>query len=54
MFISSERGQDVIEYALLVSFISVVAIATIEAIGPAFSQMYHHFIVDKFIDYICS
>ena len=29
-----ESGQDIMEYALLAAFISIVAVATIELIGP--------------------
>ncbi len=30
----NEEGQDIIEYGLLAAFISIVAIAAIQAIGP--------------------
>ena len=33
-FITDERGQDMIEYALLAAFISIIAIAMIRLIGP--------------------
>lgn len=36
----SESGQDMVEYALLASFISVVAIATLRLIGPLVSGIY--------------
>ena len=36
----NEEGQDMIEYALLASFISIVAIATIRLIGPLVSVIY--------------
>ena len=35
-----EIGQDLIEYGLLGSFISVVAIAVIREIGPLFNALY--------------
>jgi Flp pilus assembly pilin Flp len=35
-----EEGQDMIEYALLASFISIVAIIAIEAIGPLVNDIY--------------
>jgi Flp pilus assembly pilin Flp len=35
-----ERGQDMVEYALLASFISIVAIATIKLIGPLVNTIY--------------
>ena len=35
-----ERGQDMVEYALLASFISIVAIATIKLIGPLVETIY--------------
>ncbi len=38
--IRNEKGQDMIEYALLASFISIVAIATIRLIGPLVSTIY--------------
>lgn len=36
----NESGQDMVEYALLASFISVVAIATLRLIGPLVSGIY--------------
>ena len=35
-----ERGQDMVEYALLASFISIVAIASIRLIGPLVLAIY--------------
>jgi Flp pilus assembly pilin Flp len=35
-----EEGQDIIEYALLASFISIVAIPSVRTIGPLVNQMY--------------
>ena len=35
-----EQGQDMIEYALLGSFISIVSILTIQAIGPLVNSFY--------------
>ena len=35
-----ESGQDMIEYALLGSFISIVAILAIQAIGPLVNTIY--------------
>ena len=35
-----EQGQDMIEYALLGSFISIVSILTIQAIGPLVNAVY--------------
>jgi Flp pilus assembly pilin Flp len=35
-----ERGQDIIEYGLLASFISIVALATIKLIGPLIVPLY--------------
>lgn len=35
-----EGGQDMIEYALLASFISIVAILAIKAIGPLIVTIY--------------
>jgi Flp pilus assembly pilin Flp len=37
-----EEGQDVIEYALLGAFISIVAIAAIQAIGPLVNGLYEN------------
>lgn len=39
-FLRDESGQDMVEYALLASFISIVAIATIRLIGPAVDAIY--------------
>lgn len=33
-FWTDEKGQDIVEYALLAAFISIVAVQTIKAIGP--------------------
>jgi Flp pilus assembly pilin Flp len=38
--IREDEGQDVIEYALLGAGISIVAIATIQLIGPAVDAIY--------------
>lgn len=35
-----DEGQDVVEYALLGSFISIVAIVAIRAIGPLVNTIY--------------
>lgn len=35
-----EKGQDMVEYALLASFISIVAIATLRLIGPLVNGIY--------------
>ena len=39
-FIRDEKGQDMVEYALLASFISIVAIATLRLIGPLVNAIY--------------
>jgi Flp pilus assembly pilin Flp len=39
-FFNDETGQDMIEYALLASFISIVAIVAIRAIGPLVNTIY--------------
>ena len=40
----SESGQDMIEYALLTSFISIVAIAVLRLIGPLVSIIYENIV----------
>ncbi len=35
-----ENGQDMVEYGLLAAFISIVAIAALQAIGPLVSAIY--------------
>ena len=35
-----EKGQNMVEYALLASFISVVAIAALQTIGPLVETIY--------------
>jgi Flp pilus assembly pilin Flp len=35
-----ERGQDMVEYALLAAFISIVAIVSIKAIKPLIMTIY--------------
>ena len=39
-FFREEDGQDMVEYGLLAAFISIVAIATLRAIGPLVNQVY--------------
>lgn len=39
-FFTEESGQDMIEYGLLAAFISIVAIAALQAIGPLVSAVY--------------
>lgn len=39
-FIRRDEGQDVVEYALLAALISVFAVITIKAIGPAVNSLY--------------
>lgn len=38
--VRDEKGQDMVEYALLASFISIVAIATLRLIGPLVNAIY--------------
>ena len=39
-FIHEDDGQDMVEYALLAAFISIVAIVVIKAIGPLVNAIY--------------
>jgi Flp pilus assembly pilin Flp len=39
-FIHEDDGQDMVEYALLAAFISIVAIVVIKAIGPLVNTIY--------------
>lgn len=39
-FVREEAGQDLIEYALLAGFISLVAVAAITAVGVGVNQVY--------------
>jgi len=39
-FVREEEGQDLIEYALLAGFISLVAIAAITALGTGLNSVY--------------
>ena len=39
-FVREDEGQDIIEYALLAAFISIVAIGVIGAIGAAVNVQY--------------
>lgn len=38
--VKEESGQDMVEYALLAAFISIVAIITIRNIGPLVDAVY--------------
>ena len=37
---SGEEGQDLVEYALLISFIALLCIAAIAPVGSSLSKMY--------------
>lgn len=39
-FLHEDKGQDMVEYALLGAFISIVAIETLRLIGPAVLAIY--------------
>jgi Flp pilus assembly pilin Flp len=39
-FVREEEGQDLIEYALLAGFISLVAILAIQGVGTGLNQVY--------------
>jgi Flp pilus assembly pilin Flp len=39
-FLRKDDGQDMVEYALLASFISIVAIVALRAIGPLVRTIY--------------
>ncbi len=39
-FVRDEQGQDLIEYALLAGFISLVAVAAITAVGTGVNSVY--------------
>jgi Flp pilus assembly pilin Flp len=39
-FLREDKGQDMVEYGLLAAFISIVAIAALQAIGPLVSAVY--------------
>ena len=41
-FIREDEGQDMVEYALLAAFISIVAIVVIKAIGPLVNTIYEN------------
>jgi Flp pilus assembly pilin Flp len=41
-FFRKEDGQDMVEYALLASFISIVAIVALRAIGPLVRTIYQN------------
>ena len=38
--LKKDDGQDMVEYALLAAFLSIVAIATLRLIGPLIVTMY--------------
>jgi Flp pilus assembly pilin Flp len=40
--IREDKGQDMVEYALLAAFISIVAIVTIRNIGPLVDAVYQN------------
>jgi Flp pilus assembly pilin Flp len=40
--IRCDEGNDLIEYALIAAFISIIALVTIQTIGPLVLQMYQN------------
>ena len=46
-----ERGEDLIEYALLVALIAIVVIAILELVGPAIGSVFQK-IVDELTDLV--
>jgi Flp pilus assembly pilin Flp len=42
MLVRDDNGQDMVEYALLAAFISIVSIVTVRAIGPLVDVMYQN------------
>ena len=40
-FLRDDSGQDMVEYGLLAAFISIVAIAALQAIGPLVNAVYN-------------
>ena len=38
----AERGEDIVEYALLASLLSIIAIATLYAISPEVREIFMH------------
>ena len=39
-FLRDDSGQDMVEYAVLAAFVSIVAIATIRTLGPLLTTIY--------------
>jgi Flp pilus assembly pilin Flp len=39
-FLHEDKGQDMVEYGLLAAFISIVAIAALQLIGPLVKGIY--------------
>ena len=39
-FVADDKGQDLIEYGLLIGIITVVCVATIKLIGPKVAKFY--------------
>ena len=39
-FLKDEKGQDIVEYGLLASLISIAALVTIQLIGPLIVPLY--------------
>lgn len=39
-FLREEKGQDMVEYGLLAAFISIVAIAALQEIGPLVKKVF--------------
>jgi pilus assembly protein Flp/PilA len=48
-FVREEKGQDLIEYALLAGFISLAAVGAITAVGTELTTLYEN-VEDQVID----
>ena len=48
-----ENGQDMVEYALLVSLIAIAAVAVAQTVGPLVDAFYEEMVINRFVNYLC-
>ncbi len=47
-----ENGQDMVEYALMVSLIAIAVVAVAQTIGPLVDAFYEEMVINRFVNYV--
>jgi Flp pilus assembly pilin Flp len=48
-----ENGQDMVEYALLVSLIAIATVAVAQTVGPLVDAFYEEMVINRFVNHFC-